>query len=375
MRIVIVGAGPGGLHFAALVKRQTPAHEVVVLERDAAQDTYGCGVAFGSAMLHTLQQADPPSYDALIHFATTWDRIVVYHRNQRVEIRSEPFAGLPRPVLVGALRQRAAELGVTLHFNTPVRDVRALPDADLIVGADGANSLVRGSHADGFQPRLRAGRNQFAWFSVNSRLSSLTLAFRRTPAGVFAAHGYPIDDEHSNVIVECGEQTWSRAGLDRRTDTDACSYLSDTFETELGGHLLHPSGHLRWKQFLLVENTHWRAGRTVLIGDALHTVHFSTGAGTHLAIDDAAALAGALAAHRDVEAALEAFEATRRPAAEAARLQAHASLTWFEGLDRLMTLSPVDLAFRAITETRRIDADRLAELDPAFAARARRSSG
>ena len=239
------------------------------------------------------------------------------------------------------------------------------------MGADGAHSLVRRTGADTFEPRLRSGHNQYAWFAVNHRLDALTLAFRRTSAGVFAMHAYPIDAQHSNVIVECSEPTWSRAGLDRRTDPEACAYLSDAFETELGGHLVHPGGHLRWRRFLLVENARWRAGRLVLIGDALHTVHFSTGAGTQLAIDDAVALAGALGAHKDVDEALDAFEAARRPAAEAGRLQAEASLGWFECLERLMSLSPVDLAFRAITETRRIDADRLGELDPAFAARIR----
>ena len=371
MRLVIVGAGPVGLYFSILMKRLARAHDIVVFERDAAGETFGWGVAFGHPMLDTLRRTDPPTYEALIHRATTWDRIAICHRNDRVEIRSEPFAGLARVALIDALRARAAAAGVTLHFQTPVRDVRALPDADLIVGADGAHSLVRRTGADTFEPRLRSGHNQYAWFAVNHRLDALTLAFRRTSAGVFAMHAYPIDAQHSNVIVECSEPTWSRAGLDRRTDPEACAYLSDAFETELGGHLVHPGGHLRWRRFLLVENARWRAGRLVLIGDALHTVHFSTGAGTQLAIDDAVALAGALGAHKDVDEALDAFEAARRPAAEAGRLQAEASLGWFECLERLMSLSPVDLAFRAITETRRIDADRLGELDPAFAARIR----
>jgi len=375
MRIAIVGAGPGGLYFASLMKRREPAHDVVVFERNLQDETVGCGVAFGHSMLETLRATDPVIHEALVGKAVTWDRIAVCHRNERVEIRGEPSVGLDRSILLGALRARAASLGVTLHFDTPVRDVRALPDADLVVGADGAQSLVREAQAGTFEPTLRAARNRFAWFSVNHRVEMLTLAFRRAHAGVFAAHAYPIEDEHSAVIIECGERTWARAGLDRRTDPDACSYLSDVFESQLGGHLLRPHGPLWWRPFLLVENARWHAGHTVLIGDALHTVHFSTGAGTQQAIEDAIALASAIETHAALPAAFDAFEAARRPAAEAARTRAHASLEWFEGLDRVISLSPVDLAFEALTATRRLDVNRLAELDPAFAARVGRPAG
>jgi len=375
MRITIVGAGPGGLYFATLMKRRHPAHEVVVFERDPAGETFGCGVAFGHAMLETLRATDPPTREALLDQGVTWDRMAVCHRGERVKIRCEPSIGLPRSVLVSALRARAAAVGVTLRFQTPVRDLRTLPDADLLVGADGAQSRVRLDLADAFGPTLQSARNRFAWFSVHHRLATLTLAFQHAHAGVFAAHAYPIDDQLSNVIVECGEQTWVRAGLDRRTDPDACGYLSDLFEQELGGHLLHPSGPLQWRHFLLVENTRWHAGQTVLIGDALHTVHFSTGAGTQIAIDDAVALAGALGARTTLPAALDAFEAARRPAADAARSRALASLEWFERLDRHISLSPVELAFQALTATRRVDVARLAELDPEFAARVGRTGG
>lgn len=369
MRIAIVGAGPGGLYFAALMKRRRPAHDIRVFERDLETQTFGCGVAFGHAMLETLRATDLPTYEAVIDKAIAWDRITVCHRNERIEVHGEPSASLPRQVLIAALRARAARLDVRVHYGTPVRDLRALPDADLVVGADGAHSRVRESRAAGLEPTLRSANNRFAWFDVNLRVETFMLAIRRAQAGVFAAHIYPVDDTHSNVIIECGEHAWTRAGLDRRTDPDACSYLSDVFEPELGGRLLRPNGPLGWRQFLLVENAHWHADQTVLIGDALHTVHFSTGAGTQLAIDDAVALADALSATPTVPAALDAFEATRRPAAEAARAQARASLEWFEGLDRLLSLTPVDLAFQALTATRRLDVNRLAELDPAFAAR------
>jgi anthraniloyl-CoA monooxygenase len=370
MQIVVVGAGPGGLSLAILVKRADPSHHVTVLERDGPDETFGWGVALAQDASTILQEADPPALAAIRRRWVTWDRIDVVHRGERIEVRTEPFAGVSRTTLVTTLRQRAIELGVDIHFRQPVRDVRSLPDADLVVGADGAHSLVRHAYAQQFGSVLHLGTNKYIWLGLHHRLAALTVAFRRLPAGVFVAHAYPHDATASTVIIECNESTWLRARLDRRTDVDACGFLSDVFAQEFEGHLLVASGPLRWRSFLLVDNARWHAGPVALVGDALHTVHFSTGSGTRVAIEDAIALAGAALSHPRVDDALTAYETTRRLAFAPAMAQARASLAWFERADTLMTLTPIELAYRAVVETGRVAPDRLAGLDPEFVRRA-----
>lgn len=369
MRIQIVGGGPGGLYFGLLMKRVDPSHQITVFERDAAGETFGWGVAFSEQAFAYLRDTDQAVYDQFRGRAVTWNHLDIVHRGQRVRIRGTPFAGIARLALLDILHRRCLQSGVALKFQSNVRDLRALPDCDLLVGADGANSLVRHTFAEAFQPDLRIGRNKYVWLGVRHRLDGYTLSVRPTQAGVFAAHAYPHSDEASTVVIECGETTWARAGLNAKTDHEACVLLSDIFTQELSGHLLLTADRMKWRNFLLIANDRWFHQHVVLLGDALHTVHFSTGAGTRLALEDAIALARAFEEHRLVPAALAAYEATRRRAVTDTQTFARESLAWFEGLDRAMTLSPPVLAHEAVTKTRRLDAARIRDLDPAFAAR------
>ena len=106
----------------------------------------------------------------------------------------------------------------------------------------------------------------------------------------------------------------------------------------------------------------------MLLGDAAHTAHFSIGSGTKLAMEDALALAACLHEQPDVDAALAAYEAERRPVVLSTQRAAQASLEWFENLGQYVDQDPLQFAFNIMTRSRRVTYDNLRLRDPEFVA-------
>jgi anthraniloyl-CoA monooxygenase len=266
------------------------------------------------------------------------------------------------------LQGRCAELGVDLRFRAEVADVDALAsDADLVVGADGVNSRVREHFAGEFRPALEQGRNKYAWYGTRQLFHGLTLTFRESEAGLFAAHSYKFDRDTSTFIVECDGETWARAGLDRAPDEEARGYLAGVFRRDLGGHELL-SNNSRWINFLLVRNDRWFHRNVVLLGDALHTAHFSIGSGTKLALEDAITLYECFAGGRAVGDALPQFERTRKPVIEEYQRAARDSRVWFERAADYVHLPATEFAFSLMTRSGKVDFESLRRRDPDFVA-------
>ena len=241
--------------------------------------------------------------------------------------------------------------------------------ADLVVGADGVNSLVRRSFADEFGASVTYLANHFAWFGTGQRYDTLTQTFRHTPIGDFNAHHYRYAPGRSTFIVETDEASFARAGFERMEESESRSLCQKIFADALGGHPLISNNSI-WRRFPLVRNAHWHHGKYVLIGDALHTAHFSIGSGTRLAMEDAIALDRALAEHGDdIAAALPAFEATRRPIVDKLVAGANGSAAWYENFAEHMELVPADFAMSYITRSGRVDLERLRKLSPRFVER------
>jgi anthraniloyl-CoA monooxygenase len=375
MRITVVGAGPAGLYFAILMKKADPSREIRVFERDGADDTFGWGIVFSDQTFSYLRDNDEPTFEKIVAACETWDNVDVVHRGEKISIRGNRFSGIARIAFLKILQRRAGELGVDLQFHHNVSDVAGLPPADLVVGADGANSQVRALGASRFEPEVAAARNKYVWLGTPRLFHGLTLTFRHTEWGPFAAHSYKFSSSLSTFIVECGPDTWERAGFASMGESETCQRLESIFRDDLDGAPLLTNNFVRWLNFTLVRNRRWYHDRVVMLGDALHTAHFSIGSGTKLALEDAIALATSFADHHAVEAALPEFERARKPIVDALQNAALDSLRWFENWSDAADLDPVVFAYRLMTRSGRIDREKLRQRDPDFVAAYERAEG
>jgi len=369
VQINIVGAGPAGLLFALLIKRRFPAWQVHVFEQNAPNATYGFGVVFSLNALAFLERDVPDFHAQLVTRLQSWPMQRIVHRDERVDIDGNGFSAIGRLELNQFLQELCTAAGVTIEYQRVVTALTEVKECDLLVGADGSNSVLRRSLETDFEPQLTWLTNRFAWYGTRQIFECLSLTFRANADGFFVAHHYRHSSSMSTFVVECDEATWRRSGLDRMSDENSRTYCEGVFALDLADHSLISNKSI-WRQFPLVACRRWSLGRIVLIGDALRTVHFSIGSGTRLAFEDAIALdRGFAAAGEDVPSALDVFERERRPVVEKILGAANASSYWYERLPEKMRLRPVELAYDYMTRSGRMTDERLRELSPKFMVR------
>ncbi|MEP6911634.1 MAG: FAD-dependent monooxygenase [bacterium] len=366
MKINIIGGGPAGMYFAILLKKADPSHEITIFERNGPDDTFGWGVVFSGKTLANLRAADAETHAEIMRSFEAWDNVDVVHRDEKISIHGNSFSGIARLQLLKILQRRCEHLGIQLQFRTEVADIDSQrKSCDLLVAADGVNSTARKQYSGYFHPSLDVRPNRYIWYGTNRLFHGLTLTFRENEDGVFAAHSYKFNKTTSTFIIECDPETWTNAGFSLMSDDHTRAYLEKVFAADLDGECLL-SNNSKWINFLLVKNSRWFFENLVLLGDALHTAHFSIGSGTKLALEDAVALHQCFETTGQVEEALGKFESTRKPVIEEYQAAAHESMRWFENARQYMNLNPIELSYALMTRSGRVSYQDLKVRDPKF---------
>jgi anthraniloyl-CoA monooxygenase len=378
MGVAIVGGGPAGLYLSIMLRAARPELDVTVFERNTPQDAYGFGVVFSDETLDNFEGADPVSYRAMTERFRHWGKIKARHPDG-VEVVSggHGFAAISRRDLLETLTERALALGVDLRFSVDVKSLSDLGPATVIVGADGANSTVRRELEAHLQPSVEHARNKYIWFGTPKVFDEFNFIFEDTPSGMVWAHIYPYSDEGSTFIVEMCPETWSALGFDKTQDEVFPPGTSDDYALQRCQEIFAPhldglgllGNNSRWLQFPTITCERWHHGNVVLVGDAIHTAHFSVGSGTKLAMEDAIALAGQLLAEHPLDETFALYEEARRPEVESLQRAAKASRNWFEGADRYRDLEPEQFVFSMLTRSQRITYDNLRVRDPGYMSR------
>lgn len=368
-RIAVVGGGPAGLYFGYLWKRRHPEDQVDVFEQNPEGATWGFGVVFSDKALDFLRADDPETAEAVTARMEAWRDITLVHRGERVVLDGVGFSAIGRLDFITQLTGRARTAGVNLRFETPVRSVDELAGYDLIVAADGVNSLVRRSCEGDFRTSLSYDDNKFAWYGTTKRYETLTQTFVDTEFGSFTAHHYRYAPTMSTFIVECDRATWLRAGFAEKTEDESKGTCEKVFAEALEGHPL-VSNKSVWRNFPWLWNDRWSHRNMVLVGDALHTAHFSIGSGTRLALEDVIALVNALDGEpQNLRRALEAYETERRPVVTKLVAAAKASAAWYQHFPDHMKLAPLAFGYSYITRSGRVADSQLRAMSPRFMAR------
>lgn len=369
MRVAVVGAGPAGLYFAYLWKQRHPEAKIEVFEQNPGDATWGFGVVFSDRALEFLHADDPETERIITERMETWQDLVIDHKGEDIHIDGVGFSAIGRLDFLLILQERARSVGVEPRYNQTVQSAEEVKDFDLIVAADGVNSVVRRSFEGDFKTSLSYLNNKFAWYGTTRRFETLTHTFVKNELGTFNAHHYRYSPTMSTFIVECDRDTWMRASLSEKTQEETKAICETIFADTLGGHSL-VSNKSVWRCFPWIWNERWSFRNMVLVGDALRTAHFSIGSGTRLAMEDVIALVKALDAEPgDIRDGLKRYEATRKPIVEKLVKAAQASASWYERFPEHMRLDPLDLAYSYLTRSGRVNKARLRRASPKLMAR------
>ena len=367
MKIVIIGGGAAGLYFAILMKKGQPEHDITVYERNRQDDTFGFGVVFSDETLGNFLSYDPETYHQITKEFSYWDEIDFVFKGETIRTTGHGFCGCGRRELLLLLQNRCRELGVTLHFEIEIKDPSLFDGADLIVGADGINSFVRDFHKQHFHPSFEWRRNKFIWLGCTKPHEAFTFDFTENDHGIWVLGAYQYNPHLSTWIIEAPEHTWENAKgeVENMLEVELLDYMGKLWADRLEEHKLVPNKSV-WRTFPTIRCKNWSHENIVLIGDALHTAHYSIGSGTKLAMEDAIALYETLGEMEEIDISLKRFEEVRRTEVEITQHAADVSVVWTENARRYWKMEPIQAAYSMLTRSKQITHENLRLRDARF---------
>ncbi|HSE41831.1 MAG TPA: FAD-dependent monooxygenase [Acidobacteriota bacterium] len=348
MKVLIVGAGPAGLALAYLLKKSDPKHSIRVIERHKINESVGSGITLSPLSLKDLD------YELNLHKELRVTSIS-YEGQNYLETPVKIIA-IARDALLKFLREQCFSIGVDLQYNNQLKNLADvnLSSFDLIVGADGVNSLIRKSFSEYFCPTLVRSTLKHAWLATSKLFGQrLVNMFQASNGVLLNAWAYQYSDSLASFILECTSSGLKKSGLEGLSHSATCNRIAHIFENELEGHPVIAATDFRWNSFKLLKNKSWHYQNVVIIGDAAHTTHFSKGYGTVLAICDAICLTKHLITNSNISAALQSFEKERRPEIELHQSRSASSLKWYETVLRLYESGSTSAVIDAIILTQR----------------------
>ncbi len=362
MKIAIVGTDPAGLYFACLIKSRDPGHVVTIYDAGAPDRHASTPHILTNPVKPELKLQDQALGSAITVASARTKGVLVVRDGESVRAPGHAYSVIGAQTLSEIVKQRAVALGCRIET---AAGASALPPdrlGDLVVIADGAESVTRARMAEGFRPELKPARTRLMVFASDRGSSEAGLLFRRTDGGVVHAFLYPDGPQSSTLILEAPAVTLAAAGLDGASPEAVAAKCSELFGEALAGHRLTPRSG--WRQFVGVRTGAWTSANAVLLGAAAYNAHHSIGLGARSGFEDAEALATLIGDGARVEESLAKLEAARRPRAESLQRASAASLTWYENAQRYIDMALPQFAYSLLTRSLRLNHENMRGLAP-----------
>ena len=351
LRVIIIGAGIGGLAAACALRQR--GIEVAIFERAEKLEEVGAGLQIGPNSVKVLralgleEELRRNAVEPTDMVSLKWDDASLRFR-EPMQGFYEPQFGAPymtahradlHSMLRDAIGNTPLRLGANCIGATTANGIAVArfsdgteAEADVVIAADGIRSVIRAQHFGADAPRftgMMAWRCMVPMDCMPTRVGpggSVALT-RGEYIGWIGPNGhvitYPIGRNGDTLNIFGGHYTaeWVEESWSVPSSRDELIAAKTGWNDALLGMFRHVEHVFKWGIYDRDPLPQWTRGRVTLLGDAAHPTMPTLAQGANMAIEDGFVLARALAEHDDVDTALAAYVAARQPRTARVTLQ------------------------------------------------------